>query len=166
MAFVQQQFYLNRKLHVVFIDYEKAFDSSNQNILWSSLIKNGIRGKRNICIMSMYDCVKAEIRCGAALTNRINCTAGVKQGDVCSPILFSLFINALTLKVIDSGRHGAKFADDLLEICILVLADDVVLMSETVIGLQTQLNSLHRAAVSLQLKINMTKIILLCVWWS
>ena len=81
----------------------------------------------------------------------------MKQGDVCSPILFSLFINELTLGLINVGRHGAKFTNDLLEIFILLLADDVVVMSETVIGLQTQLNSLHRAAVSLQLKINMTK---------
>ena len=81
----------------------------------------------------------------------------MKQGGVCSPILFSLFIKELTLKVINAERHGAKCTNDLLEIFIL-LADDVVLMSETAIGLQTQLHRLHRAAVSLQLKINMTKI--------
>ena len=40
---------------------------------------------------------------------------------------------------------------------ILLLADDVVLLSETVIGLQTQLNSLQRASSSLQLKVNMSK---------
>ena len=40
--------------------------------------------------------------------------------------------------------------------CLLLLADDV-LLSETVIGLQTQLNSLQRASSSLQLKVNMSK---------
>ena len=39
----------------------------------------------------------------------------------------------------------------------MLLADDVVLLSETVVGLQTQLNSLQRAASSLQLKVNMSK---------
>ena len=39
----------------------------------------------------------------------------------------------------------------------MLLADDVVLLSETVIGLQTQLNSLQRASSSLQLKVNMGK---------
>ena len=40
--------------------------------------------------------------------------------------------------------------------CLLLLADDV-LLSETVIGLQTQLNSLQRASSSLQLKVNMSE---------
>ena len=55
----------------------------------------------------MYSNVKARVRCGDKLTDYVNCTAGVKQGDVCSPILFSLFINELALQVIDKGRHGA-----------------------------------------------------------
>ena len=157
MAFIQKQFSLNRKLYVAFIDFEKAFDSINRSILWPILLKTGIRGKMYKCIMSMYASVKAKVKNGCALTNYIKCTSGVKQGDVCSPILFSLFINELTIEVIENGRHGAHFTNDALEIFILLLADDVVLMSETVIGLQTQLNSLLRAANSLQIKVNMSK---------
>ena len=91
------------------------------------------------------------------MTDYINCTFGVKQGDVCSPVLFSLFINELALEVIQNGGHGASFINDYFELFILLLADDVVLLSETVIGLQTQLNSLQRASSSLQLKVNMSK---------
>ena len=73
------------------------------------MIKNGIRGRLHRCIMSMYDCVKARrIRCGIALTECINCTTGVKQGDVCCPVLFASFIDQLTLEVINAGIHGAK----------------------------------------------------------
>jgi hypothetical protein len=157
MAFVQKQFSLNRKLYVAFIDFEKAFDSINRAILWPILLKSGVRGKLLKCIMSMYDCVKARIRCGGNMTDYIQCTSGVKQGDVCSPVLFSLFINELTSEVVRNGRHGAQFVGDILEIFILLLADDIVLMSETIVGLQAQLNSLCRAASSLQLKVNMSK---------
>ena len=129
IAFVQKQFCLNRKLYVAFIYFEKAFNSINRSILWPIWIKNSIRGKMYRCVMTMYDCVKARLRCGATLTDCINCTAGVKQGDVCSPILFSLFINELTLEVINAGRNGATFANDLLENCILLLADAVVLIN-------------------------------------
>ena len=82
----------------------------------------------------MYNNVKARVRCGDKLTDYVNCTAGVKQGDVCSPILFSLFINELALQVIDKGRHSACFMIDAFELFILLLADDVILMSETVVG--------------------------------
>ena len=40
---------------------------------------------------------------------------------------------------------------------ILLFADDMILLSETVIGLQTQLNSQFSAASRLQLKVNMNK---------
>ena len=105
----------------------------------------------------MYNSVKVRVRCGCEMTDYINCTFGVKEGDVRSPFLFSLFINELALEVIQNGRHGASFIDDYFELFILLLADDVVLLSETVIGLQTQLNSLQMASSSLQLKVNMSK---------
>ena len=50
-----------------------------------------------------------------------------------------------------------RFSNDYFELSILLLADDAVLLSETDIGLRTQLNSLQRASSSLQLKVNMSK---------
>ena len=157
LACVQKQFSLNRKLYVAFIDFEKAFDSINRSILWPILLKNGVCGKLFRSIKSMYNCVKARVRSGGKLTDYINCTAGVKQGDVCSPVLFSLFINDLTSEITRYGRHGVQLSGNALELFILLLADDVVLLSETVVGLQTQLSNLRRAAESLQLKVNMSK---------
>lgn len=37
LVLVQTQFALNRKLYVVFIHFEKAFDSINRNLLWDIL---------------------------------------------------------------------------------------------------------------------------------
>ena len=105
----------------------------------------------------MYNIVKARARCGSDFTGYINCTNGVKQGDVCSPILFSLFINELAMDIINNGRHGASLSYDIIELFNLLFADDIILLSETVVGLQTQLNSLYNAASQLQLKVNMDK---------
>jgi len=154
---IVKQFSKNRKLYVAFIDFEKCFDSINRNLLWPILIKNGVKGKMFRCVRSMYDSVKARVRSGANLTQRIQCSTGVKQGDVCSPILFSLFINELAVEIINRGRHGVTFSLDAFELFVMLLADDVVLVSETIIGLQTQLNSLQRAASSLSLKVNKNK---------
>jgi hypothetical protein len=105
----------------------------------------------------MYENVKARVRCGAKFTDYINCTSGVEQRDVCSPVLFSLFINELALDIINNGRHGVSLSNDIVQLLLLLFADDMILLSETVIGLQTQLNSLCRAASRLQLKVNMNK---------
>ena len=86
-------------------------------------------------------------------------TRGVKQGDALSPFLFSLFINELTNEVIDKGRHGGLLSDGncFIELFLLLLADDVVLISETSVGLQTQLNNLYNVSLRLKLKVNMEK---------
>lgn len=70
---------------------------------------------------------------------------------------FLFFINELEIEIINNGRHGSRFLSDAYELFILLLADDVILFAETVVGLQPQLNNLHRAAPTLQLKVNMSK---------
>ena len=155
LAAVQKQFANDRKLYVAFVDFEKAFDSVSRRLLWPVLLKNGIKGKLYRCLKSMYENVKARVRSGAKLSDVIHCTKGVKQGDVCSPVLFSLFINELALEIIENGRHGVTF--DLLELFILLFADDIILLSTTVVGLQRQLNSLYTASQRLELRVNMSK---------
>ena len=59
--------------------------------LWSILTKNGIHGKKYRAVTSKYDVVK--VRPGGDLTDCFVCPLGMKQGEVSSPVLFSLFIN-------------------------------------------------------------------------
>ena len=59
----------------------------------------------------------------------------MKQGDVCSPVLFSLFVNELALDVIKGGKYGAILTSNLPGIFILLFADDIVLLYETAVGL-------------------------------
>ena len=159
LAAVQKQFSntSGRKLYVAFVDFEKAFDSISRKLLWPILSKNGITGKLYNCIKSMYSDVKARIRNGDKLSNTVNSTKGVKQGDSCSSILFSLFVNELANDIINNGRHGVRISRDLVELFILLFADDLVLLSETVVGLQRQLNNLYTSSRKLDLKVNMSK---------
>ena len=76
---------------------------------------------------------------------------------MCSPILFLLFINELALDIIKGGKHDAILTSTLVEIFILLFADDIILLSETAVGLQNQLNILYRSSEKLQLKVNFDK---------
>ena len=90
------------------------------------MLKNDIKGKLFRCIKSMHSNVKARVGCGDKLTDYVKFTSGVKQGDVCRPILFSLFTNELALQVTDRGRHGACLMADAFELFIVLLADGVI----------------------------------------
>ena len=65
-------------------------------------------------IQSMYNVDKARIRTGGNLTEAFVCTQGLKQGDICSPILFSPFINALANEIMQNGKHGITLSPELI----------------------------------------------------
>ena len=56
-----------------------------------------------------------------------------------------------------SGRHGVQFSPNDIHIFIVVFADDIILMSATIAGLQNQLNVLHDCTQRLYLNINLSK---------
>ena len=85
---------------MVFDDFEKAFDAISRKLLWPILLKTGFAGMLFRRIRSMYNIVKAKLRCGSEYTDCINCTRDVKQGDVYSSVLFSIFVDDLALEII------------------------------------------------------------------
>ena len=78
------------KLYVVFVDYKKAFDTVDREILWGILKKRGVSTKVIRMLRAIYKVVNAVVRVGGKLTGVIKCPMGVKQGCQLSPILFSL----------------------------------------------------------------------------
>ena len=114
-------------------------------------------------IREMYRSVTATVRYENELSNPFNCPLGVKQGCLLSPLLFSLLINEIAIKVGREGRAGYQFLPGTKEIFALLFADDIALIGMTPAGLQNQLNNLNTAAKSLGLKVNLNKTkILVC----
>lgn len=156
-ALVQKQLVRGKKLYAAFIDFKKAFDLVNRDKLWEVLHKRGVRGRMLMALKGMYALVQAKVRVGGEFTDSFSCPCGLKQGETCSPVLFSLFINELACDVVCKGKHGIQLFPDLFQLLILLFADDVVLLSDTVIGLQNQLNILHDTAQRLGLIVNLQK---------
>ena len=76
---------------------------------------------------------------------------------MCSPVLFPLFTHELTKYIVEGGTHGIHLSPELIELLILLFADDIVLCADSVIGLQTQLNVLCDSARRLDLIVNLDK---------
>ena len=77
-----------------------------------------------------------------------------RQGCVLSPTLFCLFINQLAEHIQSTGKHGVQMLSDLIELFILLFADDVTLMATTPSGLQNQLNCLRDCCVKMGMEVN------------
>ena len=86
------------------------------------------------------------------------CPRGLTQGEICSPILFLLFINELALEIIQKGKHGISLSPGLIQMLIMLFADDVILLSFTITGIQHQLNILNDTASNFGLVVNLRKL--------
>ena len=97
-------------LVIIFLDFQKAFDMVNHNILISKLANIGIAGKFLDTIRSYlngrHQCVKIKNICSDALP----IATGVPQGSILAPTLFQIFINDLLELPLHSTPHA--YADD------------------------------------------------------
>jgi len=146
-----------QKLYVGFVDFRKAFDSVRHDKLLEALHNEGISGKFFLAIKSMYSSLISCVRCKGQCSPFFECPTGVRQGCIISPTLFSLFINQLANHICENGKHGFQMLPGLMELFILLFADDVVLISTTSSGLQHQLNLLKTCCDQLHLNVNKDK---------
>ena len=159
-SMVQRQFDKGQKLYVAFVDFRKAFDFVNRDALWHIIDKTGIRknSKMYNALRAMYKNVLSSVRCGnKGISDYFDCPLGVKQGCKMSPKLFTLFINELAKEVARNGKHGVQMIPNAVEIMLLLFADDLVLISQTPLGLQNQLNQLEIQTKRLGLIVNLEK---------
>ena len=150
----------NRKLQgkstfVCYIDYKKAFDSVERNLLLFKLSQIGITGNMYNAISSMYTNPRARVILNEYETEYFDCPVGVKQGDCLSPTLFAIFINDLATEIKDSNI-GVILEEGLL-INILLYADDIVLLAETEEDMQSLLFMVECWCKKWRLEVNLTK---------
>lgn len=146
-----------QKLYVAFVDFRKAFDSVKHDLLMQELYKEGVRGKFFNALVAMYKSLESCVKVNGVFSDFFKCPVGVRQGCMISPTLFLVFINNLANHVKVNGRHGVQLLPGLLELYILLFADDVVLMSTTTFGLQHQLDILRNCCDRLKLTVNQEK---------
>jgi len=139
----------NKRLYCVFIDYRKAFDSVvTYDKLWLTLWKHGVRGKVLSIIRSIYNNVKLH----GKFSDFYDINIGLLQGEALSPVLFSLFINDMENELINSNCRSYQL--QMLNLFILMYADDTVLFSEDIDDLQNMLNCVQRYTDKWNLSVN------------
>ena len=149
----------NRKLSrqstfVGFVDFHKAFDTVNRNLLWFKLMSIGIPGRILDAIQLLYESVQCTVKVNDMFSPWFPVTHGVKQGCKISPTLFSVYINDLAqeIKRLNCGVN----LDDIV-ISVFLYADDIVLIAPTAENLQLMLDTLNSWCRKWRLTVNPEK---------
>eukprot|EP00745_Piridium_sociabile_P032248 TRINITY_DN54259_c0_g1_i1.p1 TRINITY_DN54259_c0_g1~~TRINITY_DN54259_c0_g1_i1.p1 ORF type:complete len:488 (+),score=9.92 TRINITY_DN54259_c0_g1_i1:311-1774(+) len=121
------------------------------------ILQRGVHGKLFLSLQSMYKRVKAAVRVGTNITEYFDCISGVRQGCILSPLLFSIFLSELELELNVYGARGIDIFADPLGIFLLMYADDIALVSDSITDLQRKINCLEKYCSKWGLTVNMDK---------
>jgi hypothetical protein len=146
----------NQKLYFCFIDYSKAFDCVDHNILWNSLREMGFAEHLIILLRNLYDGQQATVRTECGDTDPFGIGKGVRQGCILSPILFNLYAEKVMRDAgLDETEEGIRIGGRNLN--NLRYADDVTLAANTEDGLVSLIEKVTCASGKAGLYLNIQK---------
>lgn len=101
---------------IAFMDIKAAYDSVDHTILFNRLAQTSL--DPNICntVRSLFTGIRSRVAVNGVESEEFEHTAGVLQGAILSPVLYSLYINSLAeelRKVRPDCRTVFMYADDL-----------------------------------------------------
>jgi len=136
------------------LDISKAFDNVCHAKLFQCLVDTGVPGWIVMVLENWYSKLCVAVRWIDAISGFFNVMSGVRQGSILSPRLFTVLINIVIVKLKDSGV-GCSINNIFIG-CILY-ADDIIVLSATVSGLQEMLNICNKTIMDMDLSFNCKK---------
>ncbi len=137
-----------------FIDYQKAFDYVDRDLLLYKLQLYQINGKIYHAISGLYTNTSACVLLNQYITPWFHTNSGVRQGDSLSPTLFALYINDLISEINDL-KKGIVIDTDM--VTALLYADDLVIMSDNEVDLNCILDIVNKWCIKWRVLINQDK---------
>lgn len=164
------------RFYALFVDFKVCFDSIDREKLWYVLNKDGCNGKMLNILKSMYSnvmmCVRVaqnysndcqgnkfddNFKANFFITDCFKSLTGVKQGCILSPLLFSLFIKELNTHFLNSSVRPVQLLTNEKATSMLMYADDLVILSDTVFEMQAKIDLLYDFCSKWGLTINLNK---------
>ena len=123
---MERQLEYGKEIHICFIDYSKAFDCINHELLWKTLLEMGIPKHLIQLLKGLYENQSAVIRTEFGHTDRFKIKKGVRQVCSLSPFLFNLYADRIMRKAeMEEAKERVKIAGRTLN--NLRYADDTTL---------------------------------------
>ena len=148
------------RLFACFFDLKKAFDTVPRNFLFYTLLREyNIGGNFLKVLQAMYTQNNVFVKVSEGLCQPFVSTIGVLQGEVNSPLLFNLFVNKIS-EVFDHSCDPVRIGNS--DQNCLLWADDLLVVSESAVGLQNSITRVSDfySSLGLQLNIKKTKVMI------
>ncbi|XP_015122079.1 uncharacterized protein LOC107044644 [Diachasma alloeum] len=127
-----------RRLLATFVDYKRAFDEVDHQVLWQQLDYAGVSTRLIKVLSNFYGNAKTGVRISSdEKTKSSSITQGVLQGDPLSPILFILLLHDMATFFRSREHINVEKKMELL-----LFADDGLLLSDDIVDMQYKLNTL------------------------
>lgn len=143
----------NKPLCIIFVDYEKAFDTVDQHKMLQALAECRIDHRYTEVIKHVYQRAKACVRLQDD-SQDFDIARGVRQGDVISPKLFTTLLEYM-FKQANFDDMGINIDGEKLN--HLRFADDILIIADSMHEAKQMLQRLGEASNAVGLKINTNK---------
>ena len=132
-------YYVNHGSRVFcsFLDASKAFDRLVHSGLFIKLMERGVPLPFLKIIMAWYDGLSCRVKWGDQYSSWFDITAGVRQGGVLSPDLYSIYVDDLISQLMSLNK-GCYFGN--IFAAALFYADDMAILAPSIRGLQALLD--------------------------
>jgi hypothetical protein len=134
-------------LYITFIDYTKAYDRVNRQLLLNLLANKG-------CGQRFLDALTGTLKHTANVIGNacFDATAGVRQGGSCSCSLFTLYVDEIVKAINSYGQDGF-----LNTLHCLLLMDDTTVLATSRAAMTDKLELLHSCAERIGMEIHPDK---------
>ena len=149
----------NIDLFACFIDYSKAFDCVQHQMLWNIMTEMGFPSHLIHLIKMLYKEQQAAVQIESGKSDWFGIAQGVRQGCILSPHLFNIYTENIMRNIKEAAEEQQY--DALViggqEIPELRYADDTVLLSTSQNGIEKLIISVQNKSENQNLYLNATK---------
>ena len=124
-------------VHTLLLDASKAFDRVDYIKMFDKLLDRGMCPLTVRLLLSLYTKQKLQVKWDNCISHKFDVTNGVRQGGILSPLLFTVYVDELLIKLKSNGigcHMGNQFVG------ALGYADDIILLCPTVAGLKKMIS--------------------------